>query len=141
MATSNAVFVDSSGWIAVLNQDDRYHPHVLDLFTRLARDKRPLVTTDWVFAESGNGLARVNVRRQFAETIRRFLSSENCRMIRIDEDHFARAVELYATATDKTWGLVDCASFVAMRDADIWDAATTDHHFEQAGFRCLLSTI
>jgi len=41
---------------------------------------------------------------------------------------------------DKTWGLVDCVSFVVMRDAGILDSLTTDKHFEQAGFRALLRT-
>ena len=30
--------------------------------------------------------------------------------------------------------LTDCTSFVAMRDRDLTDALTGDHHFEQAGF-------
>jgi hypothetical protein len=55
-----------------------------------------------------------------------------------EEEIFRRALELYAQVSDKTWGLVDCASFVVTRDEHIVDALTTDHHYEQAGFRCLL---
>jgi uncharacterized protein len=47
---------------------------------------------------------------------------------------------LYEQATDKVWGLVDCASFVVMRDQRVLDALSGDRHFEQAGFRCLLPT-
>jgi predicted nucleic acid-binding protein len=36
------------------------------------------------------------------------------------------------------WSLVDCASFVVMRQQGIVEALTTDHHFEQAGFVRLL---
>ena len=39
---------------------------------------------------------------------------------------------------DKTWGLVDCSSFLVMQDEGIADAFPTDRHFEQAGFNCLL---
>jgi len=39
----------------------------------------------------------------------------------------------------KEWSLVDCASFVAMQQRGIFEALTTDHHFEQAGFVRLLT--
>lgn len=40
-----------------------------------------------------------------------------------------RAVELYRERDDKEWGLVDCVSFIVMRDREICDALTTDDHF------------
>jgi predicted nucleic acid-binding protein len=40
---------------------------------------------------------------------------------------------------DKDWGLVDCASFAVMQDLGITEAFTDDRHFQQAGFRRLLS--
>ena len=39
---------------------------------------------------------------------------------------------------DKEWSLVDCASFVIMKQRGVTEALTTDHHFEQAGFVRLL---
>jgi hypothetical protein len=50
----------------------------------------------------------------------------------------ARALERYAGSTDKTWGLVDCASFEVMADNGSCEAFTHDRHFAQAGFRRLL---
>ena len=49
-----------------------------------------------------------------------------------------RALLLYSDRPDKFWGLVDCASFIVMSDEGISEAFTTDRHFEQAGFECLL---
>jgi predicted nucleic acid-binding protein len=139
MAASDAVFVDSSAWIALLNADDRFHQLAAELFTAFRAARRPLVCTDWVFAETGNGLARTARRLQFIETVERFRRSRHCRWIHIDEDAFQRALKLYSLK-DKQWGLVDCASFATMREEGIQEAATSDHHFEQAGFRCLLPT-
>ena len=45
---------------------------------------------------------------------------------------------MFDRAGDKRWGLVDCASFVVMTGRGVTEAFTNDHHFEQAGFRCLL---
>jgi len=39
---------------------------------------------------------------------------------------------------DKDWSLCDAVSFILMREYGIEDALTSDHHFEQAGFRRLL---
>lgn len=38
----------------------------------------------------------------------------------------------------KNWSLVDCISFVVMRQRRLTDALTRDGHFEQAGIRALL---
>lgn len=48
------------------------------------------------------------------------------------------AWHLFAERPDKEWSLVDCASFVVMRQRGISEALTTDHHFEQVGFVRLL---
>jgi uncharacterized protein len=49
-----------------------------------------------------------------------------------------RALELYSNRQDKTWGLIDCISFVVMSEQSLTDAVTADIHFVQAGFRALL---
>jgi len=48
------------------------------------------------------------------------------------------AADVLHAVADKTWGLVDCVSFVVMRDEGISSAFTNDRHFQQGGFRCLL---
>ncbi len=49
-----------------------------------------------------------------------------------------QAWQLFSQRLDKNWSLVDCSSFIVMRQYGIQEALTTDHHFEQAGFSCLL---
>ena len=51
---------------------------------------------------------------------------------------FRKAFELYKSHSDKLWGLIDCVSFVVMRELIINDALTFDRHFEQAGFNILI---
>ena len=46
---------------------------------------------------------------------------------------------MYKLMDDKQWSLVDCVSFVVMRERGIGAALTTDHHFVQAGFTALLA--
>jgi uncharacterized protein len=44
------------------------------------------------------------------------------------------ALNLYAKYQDKTWGLVDCISFVVMEEQKISVALAFDRYFIQAGF-------
>lgn len=39
---------------------------------------------------------------------------------------------------DKHWSMTDCISFNLMKREGMTDALTSDHHFEQPGFRILL---
>ena len=104
MAKRSPVFMDTSGWIAVLNRDDRFHAQAAELLLDFGAQHRPLVTTDWVLAETGNGLARVAARTRFVQAVMTFREASSSRLIRVDEDVFHRALELYGQVDDKTWG-------------------------------------
>jgi uncharacterized protein len=49
-----------------------------------------------------------------------------------------RALQLYASRLDKTWGLCDCISFIVMWDHSLTNVVTADQHFVQAGFNILM---
>jgi hypothetical protein len=51
---------------------------------------------------------------------------------------FKRALKLYHSRLDKTWGLCDCISFIVMWDNNLTDAVTADQHFHRAGFNILM---
>ena len=133
-----AVFLDTNGWIALLNADDQYHRQAAECLREIGSLSRPLLTSDWVLAETGNGLARVAARARFAHAVARFTNSPHSDLVRIDAPLFDDALAMYDRMADKAWGLVDCASFLMMRRYGIRDALTVDRHFAHAGFRCLL---
>ena len=132
------VFADSQGWIALLNRSDQYHAAACKAMAAFAREGRDIVTTDWILAETGNGLARTSARPEFVEAVRRLQKSPNVTIVKISDDRFQQALEMFSRAGDKGWGLVDCASFDVMAGRGVTEVFTNDHHFEQAGFRCLL---
>lgn len=55
-------------------------------------------------------------------------------VVHVDEDYDRRSREIMSRHRDKRYSLVDCSSFVLMKDRGLSSALTTDRHFEQAGF-------
>ncbi|MEX0612775.1 MAG: PIN domain-containing protein [Pirellulales bacterium] len=94
--------------------------------------------TDWVIAETGNGLARTRIRHLFADAVDRIWTSPKVEVVILDGALVEKAVDYYRRYTDKSWGLLDCASFIVMQERGITEALTNDHDFEQAGFTRLL---
>ena len=100
-------------------------------------DNTPLLTTEPVILEIGNGLARSN-KPQAVQIITNFLRDPQVEVVRLTPELFDAGFALYQSHTDKQWGLVDCISFVVMRQRNVYEALTFDGHFAQAGFRALL---
>ena len=131
------VFVDTSFVVALVNQRDQHHLRALDLSSQFER--RHLLTTDAVLLEIGNALAK-NFRAESIQVIDDFLTSSKIQIVHLYPDLFHKAFSLYRSRLDQTWGLIDCVSFIVMREAGIVESLTADTHFEQAGFRALLRT-
>ncbi len=129
------IFVDTFYIVALVNQRDEFHEKAAELVSKF--DSQPLLTTDAVLLEVGNSLAR-NHKQKSIEIISQFVSAIEIEIVRLDETLFNKAFELYKTHADKSWGLVDCISFVVMKEQNITDALTCDRHFTQAGFRALM---
>lgn len=138
MPPADAVFLDTNGWIALLNASDSLHGTARVTWESLIERGTSLLLTEWVVAETGNGLARTAARRSFPDAVGLLRSSPRVRLVPVSTGLLDRALDLYGTREDKTWGLVDCASFVLMRESGVGAAFTNDRHFKQAGFRCLL---
>jgi predicted nucleic acid-binding protein len=130
-------FIDTSFVVALINQRDQYHAQAVELASQF--DKRSLITTDAVLLEIGNALAR-NFKALSIQIIEHFLTSDEVEIISLNAELFARAFALYRSHLDKSWGLIDCVSFVVMRDCGLTQSLTADKHFEQAGFSILLGS-
>ncbi len=67
------------------------------------------------------------------------LENPGVEIIWVDELLIRTALEFLKTRSDKGYSLCDAVSFLIMQERTLTEALTTDHHFEQAGFRRLLS--
>ncbi len=132
---TNKRFLDTSFTIALINDKDQYHEKAREILPLYIRDY--LVTTDAVLLEIGNALAK-DYKSEALEVIKTLRNSNKTEIVEISQSLFEKGLELYEKFHDKSWGLVDCISFVVMKERDITDALTCDKHFVQAGFRALM---
>ena len=135
---AHKVFLDTGGWLALLNASDALHADANALWLSLGKQNYHIYLTDWIVAETGNGLARTRGRTHFVQAARRVATSPHATLVDVDATLLNRGLDLYHARPDKTWGLVDCVSFCVMNDNEIVEAFTNDRHFEQAGFQCIV---
>jgi uncharacterized protein len=129
------VFADTAFYLALSNPQDQWHSIAHEWS---GKSELRTVTSEFVLLEVGNGLAGGSGRRHFEVLLRDVRTNPRTRLVRASQGLFNDAAELYQQRPDKQWSLVDCSSFILMRRFKLKEALTTDHHFEQAGFRALL---
>lgn len=96
-----------------------------------------MLVTDAVLLEVGNSLARSH-RQEAAGGIEQLLTSNDVEVVHLTPQLFEQGLALYRTHRDKAWSLVDCISFIVIREAGVTAALTSDRHFEQTGFQALM---
>jgi uncharacterized protein len=130
------IFVDTSFVLALINERDQYHDQALRLSLRF--EKSFLVTTVAVLLEIGNALAG-GFRKEANALIFLLRNSTRVEVVELDTGLFENALEIYEKFDDKTWGLVDCISFVAMKERGLTNVLTFDRDFTEAGFDSIAS--
>jgi len=135
---ANDIFVDTSGFYALLVKGDDRHQAADRVLREARRRKRGFVTSDYVLDETATLLkARgfVHLLGPFFETIEK---SQACRIEWTDPDRFQEAQAFFLKHADQAWSFTDCLSFRIMNQLRLKDALTKDGHFHEAGFAVLL---
>ncbi len=132
------VFVDTAGWLALINKRDSLHQQSRRIMASLERPGLKLVTTEFVLLEVADALCTPQLRAtaiNFVESARR---RSDLQILPLSDELLQVGWEIYRRRPDKAWGLTDCISFAAMTRENLTIAFTSDHHFEQAGFGKLM---
>jgi predicted nucleic acid-binding protein len=135
----NPVLLDTSGLIAVVNADDQWHGIAEQVWQGLLASGAPLLTTSLILIEIADGLSRVENRGLAIDICDRLRTSPRVETIQVTPQDETRAWELYRQRGDKQWGMTDCVSMIVARDRKVTEVFTSDHHFEQAGLKILLT--
>lgn len=138
MTDRNTLFLDTAYIFALVNTRDQWHARARQWQEALTAERRPLLTSEFVLVEIGDGLATVGFRRHAVRVLDTLAASSVVELIPASSELYAAGLDLYRNRTDKEWGLTDCISFALMKQRGLREALTTDEHFAQAGFHVLM---
>ena len=126
------IYVDTSAFLAIVDQDDAYHEKAENFWLGLLEQDELLLINNYVLVESialiQNRVGLKNVRRMISELLP---------VIQIEwlgPDQHEAAINNVLIANRRNLSLVDCASFETMRRRRIETVFTFDHHFKEQGF-------
>jgi len=130
------VLLDTSGLLCYLHRDEPQHQKAVQF---LDGTNKMLLTHSYILAEL---VALAWIRRFPRPAVLSFalalLDNPDIETVWIDEKVHREAMQLLMVRQDKSYSLCDAVSFVIMRERGIVEALTTDRHFAQEGFLCLL---
>jgi predicted nucleic acid-binding protein len=132
------VFADTIFWVALIRRNDQHRSAVLPWQNRIQTEGIRIVTTEAVFWEFLNICSDIHLRRIAANSYQACINDPSISIVRFHSRDFRSAFGIYRSHMDKEWSLTDCFSFQVMTKRGLTDALTTDHHFQQVGFRALL---
>jgi uncharacterized protein len=128
------VFVDTSGFFALLARDDINHEHAQELFTRAARERWRLLTTNIVtFETHALLLNRVRSGREVALAFLDRFPNDQVQLIRFRQLDTDKAIAILRSHRDKKYSLCDAHSFAVMERLKLSDAISFDRHFRTYG--------
>lgn len=131
------MLLDTSGLLCLFDRNDFRHADAQTFYD--AASVR--LTHGYVLAEF---IALAHARRAPRVAALEFIADlqddEEVQLVWVNETLSRQALALLQTRPDKDWSLCDGVSILLMLQHGIAEALTTDHHFEQAGLRRLLSS-
>ncbi len=125
------IFIDTTAFFAVLDEDDQQHASALNLWISLLEQKSKLSTNNYVLLETIALLQR-RIGITAVMDIRKITP-----LLHVDwltADQHSVAVNYLIATNRRQLSLVDCASFETMRRLGIHQVFTFDKHFTEQGF-------
>lgn len=130
-----AVFVDTSGFLAAADRDDRHHPIGVEAFKTALGQRLHLVTHSMVVTETSALMRRRlghDVALAFLDSLSRF------EVIWVDQPLFAQGLARFRRRSPAGLSLVDCVSLELMKSLALKSFIGIDAHFKAEGFSRLV---
>ncbi len=131
------IFAVTVYWVALLNPKDSLHQIALTISHELGNPT--IITTEAVLSEVLNQFSSYGAqwRTIVATESAKLLEEDDVIVIPTDHNLFVQALSLYKSRPDKSYSHVDCISMMVMKNEEITEVLTSDHHFFQEGFTLL----
>lgn len=127
------VFVDTSGWVALFVDNDKYHKKSVSIFEEIKNSKALIYTSDYVVDETVTTILARGSHKQSLLAGEALFTSKIIKIVHVCPDYLQAAWELYQKYKDKMFSFTDVTSFVIMKGLNIGKALSFDREFIQAG--------
>lgn len=130
------MFLDTSGLLCFLFDSQPLHQLAIASFTTVrVRFTHSLVISEFIAVCTARKLNRT-LCLDFASDL---IAGDEVEVVDVRMDELLRGISLLRSYSDKQWSLCDAVSINLMRERNVFEALTTDHHFNQAGLHALLT--
>jgi uncharacterized protein len=132
------IFIDTSGFYALLVRADDRHDRARDAMRKAAKRTQRFVTTDYVLDETATLLMARHCSSVIPALFESVSASKACRVVWMDAERFEKAKDLFIKNIENSWSFTDCFSFIVMRELRLRETLSKDKHFRDSGFTPLL---
>ena len=134
MKANTQVFVDTSGFKALVDVKDEFHERAVKIWEKLKIDKSSLITTNFILDESYT-LIRLRCGIGVCRDLRTMLTDlVSIKVMRVSLDDELLAWDWF----EVDWSglsFTDCTCFAMMKRLDLSTYFGFDKHFERAGIK------
>ncbi len=134
---SNAILIDTWGWLTLHDAGERRHQDVVAIYRTLLEQKTLIYTTTFILDETFTLLfKRLNAyqAQQAMLQLSAAFATEPFQLIQIDQPRFTQAQALRLKYLDKPQiSFTDLTSIAVMQEFNIKRVLTEDAHFTQVG--------
>lgn len=132
----SGLFIDSSFYIALVSEVDRWHKDALEIDYSLSNNNSlRLVTSNAVLTEFLAFFSRkLGFRKAASEAVEQLILEKRITTFELTNEAFLSALSLYHSRLDKRYSLVDCFSMDIMNKLNIRHIVSYDGDFSQEGF-------
>jgi len=128
------IFVDTSAWIAIINLRDKYHLAAKEFYGDVLAQKRRLLISNLVVSETYTNLVRKLGHHKAIFFLSMIEQSPSVQCIWPGEEIDTRARGILRRYDDQDFSYADAVSFALMKQWNLTEAFTFDHHFAVVGF-------
>lgn len=137
------MFIDTSGWIALVSTDDINHTQIKQIIDVNLKKRTPLFTSNYVFCET---ITRLNTHAnwfktaKFIELFDESLYLKTVRRFWIDKKLEVESLKFLAKYSNHRFSLTDATIAVLVKIHHLDTILTTDGGFHKIGFKVLPTT-
>ncbi|MDK2878404.1 MAG: uncharacterized protein PWR06_1120 [Thermoanaerobacteraceae bacterium] len=133
----DAIFIDTSGFIAAIREDDQFFRIASVYFNDILKRKLDIITTNLIISETYPLIYRMScykVAMKFLDIIKEATKEGFLNVIFLQREHDQKIYETLVKYNDQDLSYVDASSFIIMRDLNIKKVFGFDKHFRVGGF-------